>query len=145
MEKCIKCKNKPTDTGYAKTNRGNKMRYEHRIVYQETHPNENISEKIIHHICKNRWCVNPNHLIAITRKQHSAEHGLSGWAKIHAAKTHCKNGHLLDKKNNKQRFCSICRKISAIKWARKEYKKNPEKYRKISREYQRIKRLNKNL
>lgn len=132
---CIHCKSKVDEKGYGRMTYKTKTVYEHRVCYALAHPKENILNKIIHHICRNGFCVNPAHLIAITRKQHSAEHGLSGWAKIHAEKTHCKNGHLLDRKNNKQRFCSICRKISANKWARKAYNENPEKYKEIAKKY----------
>lgn len=146
--KCTHCKSAIDEKGYGRMSFNNKTVYEHRLVYILSHPQEDISKKIIHHICKNKWCINPKHLIAITRKQHSAEHGLSGWAKFHYEKTQCKNGHPLDRRNKNQRYCSICRKISANKYARlnrekqNEWKrKNRWKYREKEREYQKIYRL----
>jgi len=45
----------------------------------------------IHHICRNKGCVNPNHLKTITKDQHSRE--LDSAQSIMRAKTHCPQGH----------------------------------------------------
>jgi len=65
---------------------------------------------VIGHTCRNRNCVNPEHLRVITAGENSIENSNSVGA-INKRKTKCKNGHLFDKvygTNKKQRYCSIC-------------------------------------
>lgn len=70
-----------------------------------------------HHGCEHGWCINPWHLEQLTRKEHSARHGLVGVAAVAAARTHCVNGHPFDLVNTKirvtpdgrrHRFCREC-------------------------------------
>lgn len=74
---------------------------------------------VIGHSCRNRSCVKPEHLQAITARQNALENSESVAAK-NAAKTKCKYGHLFDKLYGKQRYCSICeiakRNRLAKKW-----------------------------
>lgn len=64
----------------------------------------------IDHLCRNRKCVNPAHMEAVT-PQVNALRSTSPAAR-NAQKTHCKNGHLLAGENiypNKRyRICKIC-------------------------------------
>jgi hypothetical protein len=53
-----------------------------------------ISEKlVIDHLCRNRACVNPEHLEAVSNKENILR-GVSPQA-INARRTHCKRGHEL--------------------------------------------------
>lgn len=64
----------------------------------------------IHHICNTKHCVNPAHLILITRSEHLLEDIKNG---VRVTKTHCKQGHSLSGDNlyisKKQRVCKTCR------------------------------------
>lgn len=93
--------------------------YAHRLVYEHVYgavPNG----LIVHHECHNPPCVRPDHLRAITRKQHAAEHGLHGMAAVHAAKQTCSKGHPLDGFDGRQRFCRTCARDRSREWARKK-------------------------
>lgn len=68
------------------------------------------------HLCRNRRCVNPDHLEEVTKKE-NLKRG-EWFIYINSRKTHCKNGHIFNKENtyekknkfgNIQRECRICR------------------------------------
>jgi hypothetical protein len=68
------------------------------------------------HLCRVRHCVNPDHLEAVTRRENLLR-GIGATA-IHAAKTHCVNGHEFTEANiyrapkePRVRACRACRAI----------------------------------
>jgi HNH endonuclease len=70
-----------------------------------------IPEKLqIDHKCRNRRCVNPDHLEAVTQ-QENVRRG-NGWSGRNARKTHCPKGHSYTEDNllkmKKGRKCRIC-------------------------------------
>lgn len=63
------------------------------------------------HLCRNRACVNPDHLEVVTDRVNILR-GVSPPA-INARKRHCLKGHDLDIRNDaKGRWCVLCRKIA---------------------------------
>ncbi len=65
------------------------------------------------HLCRNRYCVNPQHLEAVPR-QVNAIRGLTGHHM--KGKTHCSKGHALDDANtyfrsNGNRSCRTCERL----------------------------------
>lgn len=94
-----------------------KNRRSHRVAYYFA--NGDIPHgMVIDHICKNRSCVNPEHLRCITKAQNTLENSFSVGA-INKMKQFCKFGHPFDKKYGKQRYCSICSKEKAKRLQKK--------------------------
>jgi hypothetical protein len=76
------------------------------------------SGRTLDHLCKNRLCVNPDHLEPVT----VGENTRRGWRNN---KTHCKQGHLLDDANTYvygpgYRRCRTCNRLNKSSAREKE-------------------------
>jgi hypothetical protein len=69
-----------------------------------------LEELPLDHLCRNRHCVNPDHLEFVTTKVNTRRSNVG----LHeSAKTHCPHGHPYDEENtlhyNGKRFCRTCK------------------------------------
>lgn len=92
--------------GYGRFWFDGKQRYAHRVAYEQfVGPIPN--GLVIDHLCRNRGCVNPDHLEPVTH-QENCRRGAKG-----SLVTHCPNNHPLDEANtyvkpNGTRRCRQC-------------------------------------
>jgi len=98
--------------GYGRVNVGGKNRVAHRVAYA-TLVGEIPEGMYLDHLCKNRACVNPDHLEVVTHDENMAR---GAWAQM----THCVNGHEFTDENTfvqhgKYRGCRTCRNESVRK------------------------------
>lgn len=96
-----------TDRGYGIVWINNKRIRAHRIVYEQTYRPLKLGEEV-DHICRNRICVNPGHLEAVSGAINRHREGLAK-----KDRPRCKRGHLYDEFNtwynkNGDRFCRRC-------------------------------------
>lgn len=90
---------------------GGGMRYAHRVSYAMHYSSGIPCGMSIDHRCRNRRCVNPAHLEAVTQRENNARSLLCP-STINRAKTHCSRGHAYNEKNTRwyggKRECRPC-------------------------------------
>jgi hypothetical protein len=105
--------------GYGGITIENRQCLAHRVVYELlVGPIPEGME--LDHLCRNRCCVNPDHLEVVTKKENVLR-GI-GLSAQNARKTHCKNGHIFDEVNtylwNGKRICRECGRKTAREYQR---------------------------
>ncbi len=91
-----------------------RMRATHRLSYELT--KGNVPEGLqLDHLCRNKLCVNPDHLEPVTMAENLRRSPLSN-----VNKTHCKRGHEFTPDNIVKvpggRACKVCRRATWRKW-----------------------------
>jgi len=120
--------------GYGRMKINGKSLLVHRLAF--LHWNDQIPRELqLDHLCRNRSCVNPEHLEIVTN-QENCRRGEK------YTKQFCKNGHPRISKNlyvkpSGNRDCRICTNLRTTKWR----KNNPEKRLESQRKYRIKKKL----
>src|SRR5437773_6397451 len=108
-EECWQWRGLRSRDGYGVYRFEGKYQRAHRIFYKSI-VGPLSSKHQIHHRCRNRLCVNPQHMEVVTPQIH-----LQITANIRMEITHCKHGHpyqpgVVDERG--ARKCLICKRIS---------------------------------
>ena len=99
--------------GYGEIRFNGKLHRVHRIMY-EIYKHKIPDNLCIDHLCRNRHCVNPEHLECVSLQENikRGEAGINSRSKVH-----CPKGHPYDMFDNRKiRCCSICREAARIKY-----------------------------
>ncbi len=101
-------------TGYGLVFAEGKRRVAHRVVYKVLRGD--VPKGLdLDHLCRNRRCVNPDHLEIVTHRENVLRG--EGIAAKKARATECPNGHPYPPDS---RRCAICRKATLERYAAKK-------------------------
>lgn len=112
-----------TNWGYARLRDQDVYVFLHRYFYELVHNNgQRLPPSIhVHHECGEKRCCNPQHLRALSMREHSLHHqsidkAIAASAVLHRAQTHCKRGHEFTPENTwvdrrGSRCCRHCNRL----------------------------------
>lgn len=87
----------------------------HRLIYEKTVAA--LSPDLeIDHLCRNKLCVRPSHLEAVSKREHRLRESV--FVIANGVKTHCPSGHAYDVANTRitsqgTRICRACHRATA--------------------------------
>lgn len=111
-------------TGYTLFTKGRKSYRAHTLVYKAVKGCGFPPGLIPDHLCRRRWCVNPDHLEVVTVRVNTLRG--RGPSARNARKVRCKRGHQLSGDNvylkpgkyGPLRVCVACRRVSGRRYER---------------------------
>jgi hypothetical protein len=122
---CWRLPKKPHWSGYVHIWQGSHQRVAHRVIYEYL---IGFVKKGLEldHLCRNRWCCNPDHLEQVTRKVNVMRGLVPG-----IRTTRCPQGHLYEGDNlyvrpNGHRSCRTCTRDSVRRYCAKHPKRSRE-------------------
>jgi hypothetical protein len=105
----------PAPCGYVMKYLGNyKTGYIHRLIYEEKY-GELPKGRHLHHLCHNKLCVNPDHLVSLTAKEHFRLHSIPKAAEYYQSQKECAKGHELSDYSGRK-ICKVCRYERNKRW-----------------------------
>lgn len=108
--------------GYGHMMVNRKMYQAHRLIF-EMFIHKIPKGLVLDHLCRNRKCVNPEHLEAVTMQVNILRG--EGLAAKQARRNHCIRGHLFEKRGG-IRICVICMRERCKKATRKYRQKKKD-------------------
>lgn len=108
--------------GYGSFNCDGRPQPAHRVMFKWFYGEDALADLHVDHLCRNRSCVNPMHLEAVTQAENNRRAHL-GRAK--PPKSHCKHGHPLSGENAGTRsdgkgvYCRTCGRASCARYAQR--------------------------
>ena len=96
-----------------------KQYFSHRVSWS-IHGRKFTDGMVLDHICRNRKCINPDHLREVTPEENVLKNSLS-FVSINSEKTKCPSGHLYLGENLRHtktgaRYCLECKRIKKRKY-----------------------------